>query len=198
YKRNTTSKMPEAHLVFLDEVFKGNSAFLKSLLTLINGRLFYNNGQPTVSPVMCVIGSSNEYPQDEGLDAVCDRFLLRFDIEYIGGESRFVSMVQGQGQEEPMPKMTVGELKNLHRLREMVNVPDEVYSTLSSSRVDLEDEGIRRSDRRFKQSLSILQAKALMEQRQDVKIQDILMLEHTLWENVEQKSLVSEIVNNHA
>jgi len=198
YKRNTTSKMPEAHLVFLDEVFKANSAILNSLLTLINERLFYNNGQPTESPLMSVIGSSNEYPEDEGLDALFDRFLLRFEIDYIGDESNFISMLKGRGQEQQMPKMTLVELENLQFLREMVNIPDEVYSTLSAIRVDLKDEGIRPSDRRFKQSLTILQAKALMEQRQDVKIQDILMLEHTLWENVEQKSLVSEIVNNHA
>jgi len=199
YKRNTTSKMPEAHLVFLDEIFKANSAILNSLLTLINERLFYNNGQAVSSPLMSVIGSSNEYPEEgEGLEALFDRFLLRFEVDYIGDESNFISMLKGQGQEQQMPNMTLEELENLQFLREMVNVPDEVYSTLSAIRVDLKDEGIRPSDRRFKQSLSILQAKALMEQRQEVKIKDILMLEHTLWENVEQKSLVSEIVNNHA
>lgn len=199
YKRNTTSKMPEAHLVFLDEIFKANSAILNSLLTLINERLFYNNGQAVASPLMSVIGSSNEYPEEgEGLEALFDRFLLRFEVDYIGDESNFISMLKGQGKEQQMPNMTLEELENLQFLREMVNVPDEVYSTLSAIRVDLKDEGIRPSDRRFKQSLSILQAKALMEQRQEVKIKDILMLEHTLWENVEQKSLVSEIVNNHA
>src|SRR5699024_8354843 len=199
YKRNTQEKMPESHLVFLDEVFKANSAILNSLLTLINERLFYNNGQPVPSPLMSVIGSSNEYPEEgEGLEALFDRFLLRFEVDYIGDESNFISMLKGQGQEQQMPNMTLEELENLQFLREMVNVPDEVYSTLSAIRVDLKDEGIRPSDRRFKQSLSILQAKALMEQRQEVKIKDILMLEHTLWENVEQKSLVSEIVNNHA
>jgi len=80
----------------------------------------------------------------------------------------------------------------------VVSIPDDIYTTLSHIRTDLRDEGIRPSDRRFKQSLSILQAKALMEQRQDVKISDVLLLEHTLWENVEQKTMVSEIVHNHA
>jgi len=199
YKRNTTAKLPEAHIAFLDEIFKANSAILNSLLTLINERLFYNNGQPMNSPLMSVVGSSNEYPEeDEGLEALFDRFLLRFEIDYIGDESNFISMLKGDGQNQQMPTLTLQELEGLQFLCDMVNIPDEVYSTLSAIRLDLKDEGIHPSDRRFKQSLSILQGKALMEQRQDVKIKDILMLEHTLWENVEQKTLVSEIVNNHA
>ena len=70
YKRNTTSKLPEAHFAFLDEIFKGNSAILNSLLTLINERLFYNGETPIKVPLMSIIGSSNEYPEEgEGLEA---------------------------------------------------------------------------------------------------------------------------------
>lgn len=199
YKRNTTTKMPEAHLAFLDEIFKANSAILNSLLTLINERLFYNNGQPVTAPLMSVVGSSNEYPEeDEGLEALFDRFLLRFEIEYIKDEDNFIDMLKGNGQEIEMPTMSLKELESLQFLCEMVHIPEQVYSTLSNIRVDLRDEGVRPSDRRFKQSLSILQAKALLEQRQTVEIKDIQMLEHTLWENVEQKSLVSDIVSDHA
>ena len=107
-------------------------------------------------------------------------------------------MLKGNGQEQEMPTLSLSELEGLQFLCEMVNIPDEVYSTLLAVRIDLKDEGIYPSDRRFKQSLSILRGKALMEQRQEVKVKDILMLEHTLWENVGQKSLVSEIINNHA
>lgn len=199
YKRNTTDKMPESHIVFLDEIFKANSAILNSLLTLINERVFYNNGQSIDSPLMSVIGSSNEYPEDdEGLEALFDRFLLRFEVDYIGDENNFISMLKSEGQDQEMPSITLEELENLQFLCEMVDIPDEVFSTLTALRTELKDEGVRPSDRRFKQSLSILQAKALMEQRQEVEIKDILMLEHTLWENVEQKSIVSSIVNNHA
>src|SRR5699024_6630740 len=178
YKRNTQGKMPESHLVFLDEVFKANSAILNSLLTLINERLFYNNGQPVPSPLMSVIGSSNEYPEEgEGLEALFDRFLLRFEIDYIADESNFVSMLKGQGQQQEMPSISLEELQNMQFLCGVVSIPDDIYTTLSHIRTDLRDEGIRPSDRRFKQSLSILQAKALMEQRQDVKISDVLLLE---------------------
>src|SRR5699024_10820526 len=68
YKRNTANKLPEAEISFLDEIFKSNSAILNSLLTLINERLFYNNGSPEETPIMTIVGASNEYPEeDEGL-----------------------------------------------------------------------------------------------------------------------------------
>ncbi|MCM3743234.1 AAA family ATPase [Sporosarcina luteola] len=199
YKRNTTSKMPEANLVFLDEIFKANSAILNSLLTLINERLFYNNGSPVKVPLMSVIGASNEYPQEgEGLEALFDRFLLRFEIDYIVDETNFISMMKGGGQHQQMPSMTMEELVQLQFFTDMVAIPDEVYETLSKIRTELRDEGIRPSDRRFKQSLSVLQAKALINQRQFVKVDDIVILENALWETVDQRDIVSLIVRSHA
>jgi MoxR-like ATPase len=199
YKRNTATKMPEANLVFLDEIFKANSAILNSLLTLINERLFYNNGSPVQVPLMSVIGASNEYPEEgEGLEALFDRFLLRFEIDYIADETNFVSMMKGAGQHQQMPSMTMNELVQLQFVTDMVAIPEEVYETLSKIRKELRDEGIRPSDRRFKQSLSVLQAKALINQRQVVKVDDIVILENALWETVDQKDAVSSIVRSHA
>ena len=199
YKRNTKTKMPEANLVFLDEIFKANSAILNSLLTLINERLFYNNGTPVKVPLMSVIGASNEYPEEgEGLEALFDRFLLRFELDYIADETNFVSMMKGTGQNFVMPSMTMDELVQLQFFTDMVTIPDEVYDTLSKIRNELRDEGIRPSDRRFKQSLSVLQAKALINQRQVVKVDDIVILENALWETVDQKDSVSLIVRSHA
>lgn len=199
YKRNTATKMPEANLVFLDEIFKANSAILNSLLTLINERLFYNNGTPVKVPLMSVIGASNEYPEEgEGLEALFDRFLLRFELDYIADEMNFVSMMKGTGQNQVMPSMTMDELVQFQFFTDMVTIPDEVYETLSKIRNELRDEGIRPSDRRFKQSLSVLQAKALINQRQIVKVDDIVILENALWETVDQKDKVSLIVRSHA
>ena len=199
YKRNTITKLPEANLVFLDEIFKANSAILNSLLTLINERLFYNDGTPVKVPLMSVIGASNEYPEEgEGLEALFDRFLLRYELDYIADETNFVSMMKGTGQNQVMPSMTMEELVQLQFFSDMVTIPDDVYETLSEIRNALRDEGIRPSDRRFKQSLSVLQARALLNQRQVVQVYDLVILENVLWETVDQKDVVSTIIRKHS
>ena len=191
--------MPEADLVFLDEIFKANSAILNSLLTLINERLFYNNGSPVQVPLMSVIGASNEYPEEgEGLEALFDRFLLRFEIDYLADDSNFISMMKDAGQDEQMPAMTMEELIYLQLLTDKVVIQDEVYTAILKIRKALHDEGIRPSDRRFKQSLSILKARALIRNRQVVSVDDIVILENALWETVDQKEEVSIIVRRHA
>ncbi|MCZ2260835.1 AAA family ATPase [Sporosarcina sp. G11-34] len=199
YKRNTASKMPEVHIVFLDEIFKANSAILNSLLSIINERVFYNNGLPVQVPLMSVIGASNEYPEeDEGLEALFDRFLLRFEVEYIADDTNFVSMMKNLGEHGQMPTITMEDLIHFQFLTDMVVIQEEVYSAITKIRKELRDEGIRPSDRRFKQSLSVLQARALIRGRQVVLVDDIVILENALWETIDQKDTVSVIVRRHA
>lgn len=199
YKRNTAKKLPEAHLAFLDEIFKSNSAILNSLLTLINERVFYNNGGIVNTPLISIVGSSNEYPEEgEGLEALFDRFLLRFEVDYIGDDQNFISMLKGNGQNQTMPTVTINELTDLQFYTSMVAVPEEVYQKLAEIRMELKNDGIRPSDRRFKQSISVLQAKALLEQRQVVAVDDIVFLENALWEDPSQKELTSKIVRKLA
>src|SRR5687768_10538706 len=77
YRRNTAGMLPEAEIVFLDEVFKSNSAILNALLTLLNERKFTSGGQVLRVPLISVFAASNEVPGDETLNAIFDRFLLR-------------------------------------------------------------------------------------------------------------------------
>jgi MoxR-like ATPase len=199
YKRNTTGKLPEAHFAYLDEIFKSNSAILNSLLTLINERLFYNNGAPIKSPLMSIIGSSNEYPdEEEGLEALFDRFLLRFEVEYIKDESNFIQMLKGGQNQQELPAMTMDELFEYQFLADMTFIPDDIYRVLADIRKYLQDEGIRPSDRRFKQSLSLLKAKAFIEGRKEVHSSDIMMLKSALWETVDQKQVTEQIVTENA
>src|ERR1700722_13091889 len=81
YQRRTEGMLPQAEIVFLDEVFKSNSAILNALLTLLNERTFTSCGQVLKCPILSCFGASNEIPTDETLTAIFDRFLLRIRNE---------------------------------------------------------------------------------------------------------------------
>lgn len=200
YKRNTANKLPEAMLVFLDEIFKANSAILNSLLTGINERLFYNNGKPVKMPLQSVIGGSNEYPDEgEGLEALFDRFLLRFELDYIGEDANFLHILRNDGAfVQPPEPLTLSELDQLQMMADMVVIPQDILDILLRIRLDLKDEGIRPSDRRFIQSLSLLKAKAALEGRSKVIASDVMILRNGLWETVDQKVKTIEIVETYA
>ena len=198
YKRNIERMLPEAHFAFIDEIFKANSAILNSLLTLINERIFYNNGVPVAAPLMTLVGSSNEYIEEgEGLEALFDRFLLRYEVDYIREEDSFISMLKNE-QEITVPKLTLSELFHHQERVKSIGISDSIYKTLAKVRTKLRDEGIRPSDRRFKQSLSLLRAKAYLDGRVEVSRADLAVLKHALWETVEQKGKTEEILHEIA
>lgn len=198
YKRNVKNMLPEAHFAFIDEIFKANSAILNSLLTLINERIFYNNGVPIQSPLMTIVGSSNEYIEEgEGLEALFDRFLLRYEVNYIREEESFIAMLKDRTPIQ-IPKISMGELYE-HQIRVAnVDISDAIYQAIAKIRQALHDAGIRPSDRRFKQSLSILRAKAYLAGRNEVLRTDLNIMANVLWETVDQKSATQEIINETA
>src|SRR5207244_9038193 len=56
FSRITRGYLPEAHFAFLDELWKANSSILNSLLSLINERLFYNDGEVLQCPLETLMG----------------------------------------------------------------------------------------------------------------------------------------------
>jgi MoxR-like ATPase len=84
YKRNWSSIIT-SQIVFLDEIFKANSAILNSLLSLLNERVVYDplTGQSIQASLLLAIGASNEVPTEEELEALYDRFLVRIYVNYL-------------------------------------------------------------------------------------------------------------------
>ena len=69
--------LPDADIVFLDEIFKSNSAILNSLLSILNERRFFTGSASIQVPLSSLYGATNEIPNDDALSAVFDRFLVR-------------------------------------------------------------------------------------------------------------------------
>ena len=71
---NTEGMLPEASLVFLDELLNANSAILNSLLMALNERIFRRGRETRPLKTLMFVGASNHTPEDDALKALYDRF----------------------------------------------------------------------------------------------------------------------------
>jgi len=84
FVRNVQGKLPQAELAFIDEIFKGSSETLNTLLNIMNERVFVDaDGAVYNCPLHSLFGASNELPSDSELAAFYDRFLLRHFVRRI-------------------------------------------------------------------------------------------------------------------
>jgi MoxR-like ATPase len=82
-RMHADAMMQNAHVVFLDEVFKGSSAILNALLSFMNERAFYDRGRRHRVPLQCLFAATNELPDSEELQAIWDRFTLRCRVDNV-------------------------------------------------------------------------------------------------------------------
>ncbi len=203
YRRITAGKLIEAELVFLDEIFKASSAILNALLKIANERVFHNGDQEVQVPLISFFGASNEMPQGNELEALWDRFLLRFRVGYVtdAGFTKFIRAAAAKhaakhnghtssgNQLQTLPQ---SELVALQQSASQVAIPSATVDLIEQLRRDLTGKGITISDRRWGQSLGVLQAHALTEGRDAVTEDDLVFLKHVLWQSLEQQGEIGK------
>ncbi len=193
YRRVTSHKLPEAHIAFLDEIFKANSSILNAILALINERIFHNGKEIVPVPLLTLFGASNELPEDDELMALYDRFLLRFVVKYIEEDFRFLRMLEAA----PQTERTTINLQELNELQTQVRntkIPGFIYRTIADIRRELGKKNIVASDRRYRQSLPLLQAHAFLTGESEVMEKDLFFLEHVLWRDPGEQTEVSATI----
>lgn len=196
YRRVTGGKLPEAHIAFLDEIFKASSSILNTLLTIMNERVFYNGTERLEIPLVSLFGASNELPSEEDeLEALYDRFLLRYVVDYIKEDFRFLKMLTAGETEYESPMITPEELEACREEAEKVSVPSPVLKLISRIRKELGKKGITPSDRRFKQSVSLLKARAYISGRDQVSEEDLRFLENVLWTEPGERTEVQSVIH---
>lgn len=197
YRRVTTHKLPEAHIAFLDEIFKANSSILNAILTLINERIFHNGREIARVPLLTLFGASNELPEDDELMALYDRFLLRFVVNYIVEDFRFLRMLEVPAQKE-RTTISLEELKEVQAQARDLPIPGYIYRSIADIRRELGKKNIVASDRRYRLSLPVLQAHAYLAGERAVTENDLFFLEHVLWrdpgEQPEVRATIRELL----
>ncbi|MFI5299850.1 MAG: AAA family ATPase [Polyangiales bacterium] len=201
YRRRTEGMLPEAELVFLDEIFKSSSAILNALLTLLNERTFIAGGRATKAPILSVVGASNEVPTDGDLAAIFDRFLLRVRTTQLDAIHFRALLSRGWRAEmmadEPVeegPLVTADELRQARRaLGTQTSIDEAFIATYRGLVLQLRAEGVALSDRRVVKLLRLCAASALLDGRTQLDDGDLWVLRH-VWGTEDQISIVEGIV----
>ncbi len=180
YERLTAGYLPTAGIAFLDEVFKANSAILNALLTLLNEREFDNGTGRARTPLISVIGASNEVPADDALLAFYDRFLLRVPVAAVSDASFAALLTLPDDAAGSAQTLTRGELQALRVARDAVALPPEVLQHLQSLRKVAAANGLTVSDRRWRQLVGLLRTAALTEGRAAVDPWDLWLAPYAL------------------
>ncbi|HYA34731.1 MAG TPA: AAA family ATPase, partial [Candidatus Binataceae bacterium] len=195
YRRVTAYKLPEAHIAFLDEIFKANSSILNALLTIVNERIFHNGRQRVSVPLITMFGASNELPDEDELSALYDRFMLRFIVDYVVEDFRFLKMLESASAPS-RTTLTFAELGEMRAAAARIPVGEGVLRSILELRRVLAAEQIIVSDRRWKNSLDALRAHAYLMGRDQVSDDDLLFLEHALWKDPEERPKVRDAIRH--
>ena len=210
YERVVNGFLPTATVVFLDEIWKAGPSIQNALLTAINERIF-QNGRSTLSlPMKVLIAASNELPmEDEGLEALWDRFLVRMVSNCIQTESVFFKMIRQKPVKDiTMPKeleITDDTYESWQQEIHAVAIPDNVCAVVTTIRKRLREEGLKDgnknidfyvSDRRWKKCFHIMQTAAFLNGRNYIDLTDIPILFHCLWNTAEVIPSIIDIVAN--
>lgn len=201
YRRKTEGMLPEAELVFLDEIFKSNSAILNSLLTLLNERRLALGGQSITSPILSVFGASNEVPADESLQALYDRFLLRIRSDNLEAYHFNELLLRGiQHESARLVGHTQQSLVAGHELHSLaaelasrLDFTEDFLSSYKGLIFQIRAEGVSVSDRRVVKFLKLFAASALLDGRETADLGDLFVLKHA-WNSEDQAPIVAGLV----
>ncbi len=181
YRRQTSGYLPDAHVAFLDEIFKANSAILNSLLTVINERIFHHGAPRDAVPLQGLIGASNEPPQEDTLAALFDRFLVRLPVLPLASRESFLQVCLGQLDDfapAPDDRLRLDDLTLLRRLSRRVQADEVAQQVIVAIREALQRAGIEASDRRWRHAVELLRVAALTSGRDHLSNADLLLLRH--------------------
>ncbi|WP_457557923.1 AAA family ATPase [Candidatus Harpocratesius sp.] len=196
YERKTELALPEAHIVFLDEIFKSSSSILNSLLTIINERKFHNGSKITDVPLISLIGASNEKPaenEEENLMALYDRFIIRLVVDNIQNEENFRKVVVDNCNElEISETIHIDDILNLQKSANLVKIPDEIWDQILQMKRRLKEHEIIISDRRWQRIIKILRISACIHGRSEIDESDLLLLRFLL---IDDPSQIFEIIS---
>ena len=193
---NTEGMLPEASLVFLDELLNANSAILNSLLTVLNERVFRRGRETRPLPLLMVVGASNHLPEDDALCALFDRFLVRVRCDNVP-EDRLAEVMHAGWKldvqrELRTSSVKIEDVRALSRLLGRVDLT-AVQAPFVRLVQRMRHAGLAISDRRSVKIQKLVAASALLCHRLQAHGSDLWVFRY-VWDTKEQQEVLASLV----
>src|SRR5579883_3226965 len=179
----TAGMLPEAEFAFLDELFNANSAILNNLLTVLNERVYRRGAETHRLPLLSLFSASNALPEDEALQALFDRFLLRCPVDNLRREAMPRLLAAGWEMERAAPTapaVSAADLLGLSRQVLAVDL-DPVRDLYAEAVFKVRDLGVALSDRRAVKMMKLVAASAVLCGRTAASPSDLWVLRY-VWD----------------
>lgn len=195
---NTEGMLPEANMVFLDELLNANSAILNSLLMALNERIFRRGRETKKLPALLMVGASNHLPEDEALQALFDRFLIRVRCDYVDPELLSQVLDAGwaleQNSNAASPEISTEDILHIQGMLPQVNL-QPIRAQYIELVQKLRNAGVQVSDRRAVKLQRLIAASALLCKRREAISSDMWVLRY-IWDTNEQIEIIAAIINS--
>lgn len=203
---DTLGRAAAAHVLFADEIWKGDPRVLQTVLDLAKGDGVRSEGQMVATPLLAFLAASNELPEEGGnLGALWSRMTLRVRVNPLdrAGKTRLVAarLARQPGVGTASAKLTLAEVDELRAARPQVVVDQSlvetvlaIYEQLLKDHDDGSFQWLWDDDRRFGRVFDVLQAHALLHGRTSVSKPDLAVLAWMLWDTPEQIGTVEQVL----
>src|SRR5688572_20586498 len=193
---NTEGMLPEASLVFLDELLNANSAILNSLLVALNERLFRRGKETRPLAALMFVGASNHLPEDDALHALFDRFLLRVHCDNVPGERLPDVLIAGWNLASGVTTRSTLHFDELRTAQSALAGIElgAVRQPFAELVHRIRHAGIPVSDRRAVKLQRVIAASALLSGRTEARLSDLWVVRH-IWDTEEQQEVLASLVD---
>jgi MoxR-like ATPase len=195
----TTGMLPEAEFAFLDELFNANSAILNNLLTVLNERVYRRGAETHRLPLISLFAASNHLPEDDALQALFDRFLLRCRVEPLPRDALPALLAAGWALERDgfaappaREAPSADDLRDLARRCRDVDIGG-VAPAYADAVTRVRDLGVALTDRRAVKVLKLVAASAALCGRTTADASDLWVLRY-IWDREEQIGPLAALV----
>ena len=198
YVRCRDGHISHVEIAFLDEIFKANSAILNTVLSILNERIYHEEGRAHPAALHSLVGASNELPDGPELRAFADRFALRYETQYLSRAGRAVlhRMPDCIYSPDKNSMMTLSDLEALQAEARKVSFSPSVNDQYDKLLDSADREGLALSDRAMRQAKTLMQANAAIEGRDSINDDDLEILIHVLWKEPKDKTKARQLVNS--